>query len=116
MFTWEEGQLLLDHCPKAGVYYTDGCETYRHLIYPKRNAHQVAPGKSQTYMVEGSNADLRHYLARLGRSSRCFTRSVDALYCAVRLFQCAYNRRQLLKHDKKLKHVPGLCDCLPIIN
>ena len=27
---------------------------------------RVAPGKSETYSVEGDNADLRHYLARLG--------------------------------------------------
>jgi insertion element IS1 protein InsB len=98
--------------PEAKVYFTDGCDTYRYLMYPGRNAHQVAPGKSQTYMVEGTNADLRHYLARLARRSRCFTRSAEALRCAVRLFQCAYNQRQLWKHEKKLKRVPGLCDCL----
>lgn len=111
-FTWEEAQQVLDACPNAKVYYTDGCPTYRDLMYPGRNLHQVAPGKSQTYSVEGGNAELRHYLARLGRRSRCFTRSAEALRCAVRLFQCAYNRRQLLKHEKKLKRVPGLCDCL----
>lgn len=111
-FTWEEAQEVLDACPKAKVYYTDGCDTYRYLMYPGQKLHQVAPGKSQTYSVEGSNADLRHYLARLARKSRCFTRSAEALRGAVRLFQCAYNRRQLLKHEKKLKRVPGLCDCL----
>src|SRR5262249_19661424 len=111
-FTWGEGQALLDACPKAARYYTDACSVYQDLAYPNAQAHQVAPGKSQTYNVEGSNADLRHYLARLGRRSRCFTRSREALRCAVRLFQCAYNRRQLLKHDRKLKRVPGLCDCL----
>ena len=103
---------MLDASPKAKVYYTDDCPTYRYLMYPGRNKHQVAEGKSQTYTVEGSNADLRHYLARLARRCRCFTRCPEALRCAVRLFQCAHNQRQLWKHEKKLKRVPGLCDCL----
>jgi IS1 family transposase len=122
-FTWEEGQKMLEdaleHRPerhKPVRYFSDDCPTYRYLMYPGRRAHQVAPGKSQTYTVEGTNADLRHYLARLTRRSRCFTRSPEALRCAVRLFQCAYNQRQLWKHEKKLKRVPGLCDCLAPIN
>ena len=115
-FTWEEAQQLIEASPRARIYYSDDCSTYRSVMYPGRNAHQVAPGKSQTYTVEGTNADLRHYLARLARRSRCFTRSPEALRCAVRLFQCAYNQRQLWKHQKKLKRLPGLCDCLAPIN
>ena len=53
--------------------------------------------KSQTYAVEGDNAELRHYLARLARGSRCFSRSIDALRTAVRLFVYAWNARQLYK-------------------
>ena len=115
-FTWEEAQQLVDAAPKAKRYFTDGNLTYNDLIYPGPERHRVAPGKSEMHNVEGVNADLRHYLARLARRSRCFTRSAEALRCAVRLFQCAYNRRQLLRHEKQLKRVPGLCDCLPLIN
>ncbi|HYG09368.1 MAG TPA: hypothetical protein VD835_05300 [Pyrinomonadaceae bacterium] len=57
--------------------------------------------KSQTYSVEAVNADLRHYLARLGRRSRCFSRCfsrcIHALTRAVDLFVCCYNARQLKK-------------------
>jgi len=71
----------------------------RHLetlvYYPGR--HEVAPGKSQTYSVEADNAELRHYLARLARKSRCFSRSIEALRQAVKLFVHAWNRRQLHK-------------------
>jgi len=67
---------------------------YERLVnYPGH--HAVAPGKSQTYSVEADNAELRHYLARLGRKSRCFSRSIDALRRAVKLFVYAWNRRQL---------------------
>ncbi len=41
--------------------------------------------------------DLRDYLARLGRKSRCFPRSIEALRRAVKLFVYAWNRRQLHK-------------------
>ncbi len=53
--------------------------------------------KSETYSVEGANADLRHYLARLRRKSRCFSRCEQALRNAIQLFVFAYNRRQLFK-------------------
>ena len=57
--------------------------------------HHAMPDKSQTYSVEGDNAELRHYLARLARASRCFSRSIHALHNAVKLFVFAWNRRQL---------------------
>ncbi len=72
--------------------------------------------KELTPDVESVYADLRGYIARLVRRSRWFTRCLEALRCAVRLFQCAYNTRQLLKHEKKVKNVPGMFDCLPALN
>ncbi len=67
-----------------------------HLVsYP--GTHQALPNKSQTYAVEADNAELRHSLARLGRRSRCFTRAIQALRDAVKLFVYAWNRRQLFR-------------------
>jgi len=43
------------------------------------------PDKSETYSVEGDNAELRHYLPRLVRRSRCFSRCEKALRKAVRI-------------------------------
>lgn len=105
---------MLNACPQGTRYYSDGCLVYQELMYPGKGNHQVAPGKSQTHNVEGVNSDLRHYLGRLHRKSRCFTRSAEALRCAVRLFQCAYNTRQLLKHEKRIQRAPGLCNCIPL--
>ena len=62
-------------------------------MHYRQAQYAIAPGKSQTYSVEGVNADLRHYLARLGRRSRCFSRSVVALARAVALFAYCYNAR-----------------------
>jgi insertion element IS1 protein InsB len=92
--TTEPLQELVERSPQAAQYYSDACSTYHTLVYyPGR--HAVAPGKSQTYSVEADNAELRHYLARLARKSRCFSRSIDALRRAVKLFVHAWNRRQL---------------------
>ena len=89
-------QQVVDDAPPAHRYFSDGFPTYAQLLYP--GTHTVAEGKSQTYSVEGDNAELRHYLARLdlarlGRRSRCFLRCIWALQRAVALFVYAWNRR-----------------------
>ncbi len=75
----------------------------------------MTPDKSQTFSVEGDNADLRHYLARLGRKSRCFSRSLEALARAVKLFAYCYNARQLFKR-RYPKINAHLIDFLPALN
>jgi IS1 family transposase len=89
-------QGVLDDAPQAVLYYSDDSATYDGLIYTP-GIHLALPDKSQTYRVEGDNAELRHYLARLARRSRCFSRSLQALWRAVKLFVYAWNRRQLYK-------------------
>ena len=49
------------------------------------------------HTLEADNAELRHYLARLARRSRYFSRCPYALSCALRLFVYSFNRRQLYK-------------------
>jgi IS1 family transposase len=94
--TAETMQPVIDDAPLAFQYCTDGFSTYASLSY-HRGLHLVAAGKSQTYSVEGGNADLRHYLARLAKRSRCFSRSLEALRRAITLFVDCWNRRQLFK-------------------
>ena len=87
-------QAVVDRAPQATQYYSDQYAAYTNLVYyPGR--HEALPNKSQTYSVEADNAELRHYLARLGRRSRCFTRSIQALRDAIKLFVFAWNHRQL---------------------
>lgn len=57
--------------------------------------YEVSVGKRDTCSVEADNADLRHYLARLGRRSRCFSRCPKALKVALKLFMYCFNQRQL---------------------
>ena len=87
---------MVDEAPKAKLYYSDAFEAYDHLWY-HLGRYEVSEGKADTYSVEAGNAELRHYLARLARSSRCFSRCPHALECALRLFIYCYNRRQLYR-------------------
>jgi len=92
----ENMQALLDRSPQARLYYSDQFSTYDTLIYYP-GKHYSLPNKRQTYSVEADNAELRHYLARLVRKSRCFSRCLHALWRSVKLFVFAWNRRQLHK-------------------
>jgi len=88
-------QAVSDSAIKAENYYTDGFLMYQDLSYWGR--HLTLRDTSQTYSVEGGNSDLHHYLARLQRASRCFSRCFKALARAVELFVYFYNERQLRK-------------------
>jgi len=103
--TTEALQTLLDTSMWAAQYYSDAFNLYLSGVYAGR--HRAMTDKSQTYSVEGNNAELRHYLARLARASRCFSRYIEALRAAVRLFVYAWNVRQLYKqqHTRYPAHV-----------
>ena len=96
-------QAMLDRSPQARCYFSDEFNTYGTLVYyPGR--HQFV-GKEETYSVEADNSELRHYLARLARKSRCFSRCIRALWRAVKLFVFCWNRRQLQK--RAYPHYPA---------
>jgi insertion element IS1 protein InsB len=87
---------MVDEAPKAKQYYSDAFDAYDRLWY-HGGRYEVSKGKADTFSVEGDNAELRHYLARLGRRSRCFSRCAEALEWAVRIFIYCFNHRQLMK-------------------
>ena len=89
-------QDILNHTVQGQRYYSDKYEAYQTVLYWPA-IHYPMSDKSQTYSVEGDNAELRHYLARLARRSRYFSRCEHALRRATRLFVYAFNRRQLYK-------------------
>jgi len=91
-------QSLIDESPRAQRYYSDLLASYKKLVYYP-GKHIPMPNKSETYRVEGVNAELRHYLSRLQRRSRCFSRCAEALERAVKLFTYAWNQRQLYRQQ-----------------
>lgn len=87
-------QAMVDEAPQAKFDHGDLFATYRNPVYTPGH-HTPMPYQSETYRVEGDNAELRHYLARLARRLRCFPRRIDALRCAIELFVDAWSCRQL---------------------
>ena len=94
--TQEAIQEIVDEAPKAKRYFSDAFDAYERLWY-HWGVYEVSQGKTDTYSVEADNAELRHYLARLARRSRCFSRCPEALKAALKLFMYCFNRRQLHK-------------------
>ncbi len=107
----ERIQRMVDNAPSGNIYYSDGGAGYLNVIYPGhyiRNIHD----KSNTFTVEGVNADLRHYIPLLRRRSRCFPRSIETLRAVLELFIQAYNAFGLAKmkfrqnRDPKSRELP----------
>ena len=90
----QEAQALVDNAPAAKSYFSDNFKIYWGVEYGG-SRYVAMRNKSETFAVEAGNAELRHYLARLTRRSRCFSRSLEALKTAVKLFINAWNRRQI---------------------
>ncbi len=86
-------QQMVNQAP-AEQYYSDQFSLYDSLSY-RRGYHLSLADKSETYSVEGGNADLRHYLTRLVRRSRCFSRCLVWLNRHLKAFAHAWNQRQL---------------------
>jgi IS1 family transposase len=107
-------QAVVDMGPAATQYHSDALAVYQSLVYAPGH-HTPHLDKSETYSVEADNAELRHYLARLARRSRCFSRCIIALQRALRLFVWCWNQRQLKKHTYPryaahlIEFVPPLC-------
>lgn len=102
----ERIQRIVDNAPEAEQYCTDGWNGYIDVIYPGRyvrNTHN----KSDTFTVEGINADLRHYIPILARKSRCFPRSLETLRAVVHVFVCAYNLFGIAKYHYRQRNPNG---------
>jgi len=84
-------QKMVDDTVQAKRYCTDGCNTYLGVDFAGHHVRNITD-KSDTHNIEGSNADIRHYIAGLRRRSRCFFRSMDTLLAVLYILVYAYNR------------------------
>ena len=101
----EVGQQMVNSAP-AEQYYSDQFPLYDSLIY-RKGYHLSLSDKSETYSVEVDNAELRHYMTRLVRRSRCFSRCLQWLNRHLKAFAHAWNKRQLHNrvHPYDRKHL-----------
>ena len=99
-------QKMVDNAPEAEKYYTDGFSGYVDVVYPGKHVRCIHD-KSETYTVEGVNADLRHYIPLLARRSRCFARSLETLRAVLEVFRDAYNQFGKAKREFRLRRPIG---------
>ena len=96
-------QGVVDSAPYAKDYCTDGYVGYLDVVFPGRHIRNTRD-KSNTFTVEGVNADLRHYIPVLARRSRCFPRKLETLLAVLEVFVDAYNRFGEAKFLYRLAH------------
>jgi IS1 family transposase len=108
--SWRAMQEFVDRLPPAQRYCSDRLAVYQELIWPPGSVHVMSERKEETYTIESLNADLRTYLGRLKRRSRCFSRCWQALARAIRMFTWHYNRRRrlILKQPRYRNGLPLL--------
>ena len=99
-------QGIVDNSPWAKQYCTDGYVGYTDTVFPGKHIYNIRD-KSNTFTVEGVNADLRHYIPVLARRSRCFPRTLDTLRAVVEIFVEAYNRFGVAKIRWRETHDRG---------
>ena len=73
---------------------TDYWRAYEEFL-PK-NIHTQS--KAETYTVEGYNSIIRHFLARLRRKSKCYTKSLEMLKYSVLLLM-KYRNKEIAIFD-----------------
>ena len=110
--SFEVFQDVVDQGPHAAHYFSDELATYADVYYHGASYAAVLD-KSQTFSVEGDNAELRHYLARLHRSTRCFSKSLEALRRTIDMFVHFWNMRQLRQHARP-QYPINLIDCVSL--
>ena len=106
----------MDSAPPAEKYCTDGYLGYVDVAYYGEHIRNICD-KSNTFTVEGVNADLRHYIPTLARRSRCFARSLESMEAVLDVFVDAYNEfgvaKQRFRERYGNKELPfGIVDYL----
>ena len=96
---------MVDQREPAARYYTDGWFDYINVVYLGQYAGN-ARDRSDTFTLEGVNADMRRDVSLLARRSRCFARTLETLKAVIKVFVSAYNRFGQAKHRYRLPHRP----------
>ena len=84
MKLWEK----IEHVAN-GVVCTDYWKAYNEFV-PKELLMQ---SKAETYTVEGYNSLFRHFLARLRRKTKCYTKAKYMLIHSVKLLMMKRNNQ-----------------------
>ena len=70
-----------------GAVMTDYWKPYEHFVPPEKHTQS----KAETFTVEGYNSLFRHFLARLRRKSKCYSKSQQMLRYSVLMLMAKWN-------------------------
>ena len=81
--------LLLKTISKKSIntIYTDYYKAYESIV---KNSEHIQ-SKAETYTVEGYNSLFRHYLARMRRKTKCYSKCKKMLEYSIRLLMLKWN-------------------------
>ncbi len=68
--------------------YSDYWKSYEHIIPQEKHIQS----KAETYTVEGYNSLFRHFLARMRRKSKCYSKCIKMLFLSILLFMHYRNK------------------------
>jgi insertion element IS1 protein InsB len=74
---------LIKDIPNA-VYCTDHWRAYEKVIPPDRH-YQGIKAKIKSYTVESKNSQIRHYLAKFRRRTKCYVKSIENVIMSLKL-------------------------------
>jgi insertion element IS1 protein InsB len=87
----------------CGIVATDYWKSYNKMI----PAEKLLQTKAETYTVESYNAQIRHFLARFRRKTKCYSKSVEMMIYSLKLliflgkFPAACGGICIFDHDKE---------------
>ena len=76
---------------KMNIIAGDYWKSYEEII-PKEKHIQ---SKAETFTVEGYNSLFRHFLARMRRKSKCYSKSIKMLELSIRLLMFHRNNKSI---------------------
>ena len=80
---------MADRGMDIGLFYSDYWKAYEGML----TDYWHVQTKAETYTVEGYNSVLRHFLARLKRKTKCYSKSLDMLICSIKLLMLKRNNQ-----------------------
>ena len=71
----------------VGLVTSDHWKSYNELV-PKE---QLIQTKAETYTIESYNGQIRHFLARFRRKTKCYSKSVEMMTLSLKLLMAKRN-------------------------
>jgi insertion element IS1 protein InsB len=71
----------------VGIVAADYWKSYNEIVPQK----QLIQTKKETYTIECYNGQIRHFLARFRRKTKCYSKSTEMMICSLMLLMAKRN-------------------------